>query len=212
MKKRTAIILLVCATVIIICAIAGISRRNAQQAEQLQQAAQAQQAEQPTKDQLQQDMDDYCARLAVTFDSLLDMQTNAAGQMEERRAAGASDREILSDFITSIGDSIQQLADVEAPETLSGAHQHFANAADSYADAAEDLTDLLDSGDLSSLNAKLKLAKLAPTALDALDEVKAGIQELEDSGADVPESAKQLAESLDTLVDAGIKQAMSGGN
>ncbi len=210
MNRKTAIISLLCATVVIVGAVAGISRRQAQPEKQVQQNTQ--QAEQPAKDQIQQDMDDYCARLAETFDSLLDMQTNAAEQMEERRAAGATDREILSDFIASIGDSVQQLADVEAPESLSGAHDHFVKAADSYADAAEELAALLENGDLDSMNAKLKLVKLLPTALDALDEVKAGIQELEDSGAEVPESAKQLAESLDTLVDAGIRQAMSGGD
>lgn len=209
MMKKNAILLLICATIVIIGAVAGVNKWNAQHETQLQQDAQAQQSESSEKDQLQQEMDAYCDRLAAPFDSLLDLEDNAAERMEQRRAAGASDREIVSDFITSIGDAIQQLADTEAPESLTNAHQHFADAADSYADAAQQLTNLLDSGDLTGINAKLKLAKLLPNVLDALDEVKAGIQELEDNGADVPESAKHLAESLDELVDAGISQTIS---
>lgn len=203
MKKRTAILALVCATIVIIGAVAGVSKWNAQRKAQQEQAQQTEQLP-----ETQQEIDAYRDSLQAPFDSLLDLETNAAERMAEQRAAGVSDREILSDFLTSIGDSIQQLADAEAPENLSDAHQHFVNAADSYADAADDLNELLDSGDLDSLNAKLKLAKLAPTALDALDEVKAGIQALEDNSVAVPESAKQLEESLDGLVETAIDQVM----
>ena len=205
MKKRTAILLLLCATAVVIgvCAFRGMDRPK-------QETQQEPQTEQLTEAQGKTEIEDYCEQLETTFDALLDMQTDAAAQMQERREAGDSDREILSDFVSSIGDSIQQLAEAPAPDSLSEAQRHFTEASDAYNEAAEQLDALLESGDLDSLNAKLKLAKLLPTAMDALDEVKAGIQTLEGSGAPLPDSAKQLEESLDTLVESGIKQAISG--
>lgn len=205
MKKRTAILFLLCATALVIgiCALRGTDRPK-------QEMHQAQQTAQTTEDTDDKEIETYCGRLTPSFDALLDMQTDAAAQMQERRAAGDSDREILTDFVHSIGDSIQQLADVPAPDSLSEAQRHFAEASDAYNEAAEQLDALLEGGDLDSLNAKLKLAKLLPTAMDALDEVKAGIQTLEGSGAPLPDSAKQLEESLDTLVESGIEQAISG--
>lgn len=200
MKKKTAIVIslcFVCVAVIGICAMAGISKWQEYQTEM----------------QRQQRLDEYSDDLRDAFDDLYDIETGLLDDMAQQSAAGMSSREVMLNAIQAVGAPIDTLASVEAPEEAADAQRHFASAAKSYHAMADSLTELLSDDAQSTEKIKDGLIDMLPDAIDAFDQVKYGIQALEDSGViTLPDSAIQLEESLDSLLDSGIDSMLTSKN
>lgn len=199
MKKKTALTVLlcfVCAAVIGVCVIAGVSKWQQHRQELLRQQ------------QMQLLLDDYTDRLTQAFDTLYDTESGLLARMAEQQRAGMSEREILADAIDSVRAPLRSLADIEAPENLAEAQRHFSSAADSYDTMAGEISDVLRNDTLSYSEQKSRMISLLPDALSAFDELKYGVEALEDSGVTVPESAQQLTDTLDSLVDSGMSSVL----
>lgn len=86
MSRKTAVTILlcfVCAAVIGVCAMAGVSKWNQHQAEL----------------ERQQQLEAYSAQLTDSFDALYEMEAGLLDRMAKQQQAGSSDREVLIDAI-----------------------------------------------------------------------------------------------------------------
>lgn len=197
MKKKTVAILLICficLAVIGICAMAGISKWQEYQAEQ----------------QRQQQLNAYVNALGDAFDTLYDVETGLLDDMAKQSTSGMSNREILLHAIQAIGEPIDQLASVPAPEEISDAQRYFTSAAQSYHTMSDQLITLLQEDNPDSEQLRDTLIDLLPDAIDAVDQVRYGIQELEEQGSiTLPDSAVQLEQSLDSLMNGGMDSLIS---
>lgn len=192
MKKKTAMVILlcfVCVAVIGICAMAGISKWQEYQ----------------TAQQRQQQLDAYVDGLGSAFDDLYQVETGLLDDMAQQSTAGVSSREILLAAIEAVGRPMDQLASVQAPEELADAQRHFATAAESYHTMSDQLTTLLQDETQNPEQLRDTLIDLLPDAIDAVDQVRYGIQMLaERDDITLPDSAVQLEQSLDSLMNGGM--------
>lgn len=192
MKKKTAMVIFlcfVCVAVIGICAMAGISKWQEYQ----------------TAQQRQQQLDAYVDGLGSAFDDLYQVETGLLDDMAQQSTAGVSSREILLAAIEAVGRPMDQLASVQAPEELAGAQRHFATAAESYHTMSDQLTTLLQDETQNPEQLRDTLIDLLPDAIDAVDQVRYGIQVLaERDDITLPDSAVQLEQSLDSLMNGGM--------
>ena len=192
MKKKTAMVIFlcfVCVAVIGICAMAGISKWQEYQ----------------TAQQRQQQLDAYVDGLGSAFDDLYQVETGLLDDMAQQSPAGVSSREILLAAIEAVGRPMDQLASVQAPEELADAQRHFATAAESYHTMSDQLTTLLQDETQNPEQLRDTLIDLLPDAIDAVDQVRYGIQVLaERDDITLPDSAVQLEQSLDSLMNGGM--------
>ena len=192
MKKKTAMVIFlcfVCVAVIGICAMAGISKWQEYQ----------------TAQQRQQQLDAYVDGLGSAFDDLYQVETGLLEAMAQQSTAGVSSREILLAAIEAVGRPMDQLASVQAPEELADAQRHFATAAESYHTMSDQLTTLLQDETQNPEQLRDTLIDLLPDAIDAVDQVRYGIQMLaERDDITLPDSAVQLEQSLDSLMNGGM--------
>ena len=192
MKKKTAMVIFlyfVCVAVIGICAMAGISKWQEYQ----------------TAQQRQQQLDAYVDGLGSAFDDLYQVETVLLDDMAQQSTAGVSSREILLAAIEAVGRPMDQLASVQAPEELADAQRHFATAAESYHTMSDQLTTLLQDETQNPEQLRDTLINLLPDAIDAVDQVRYGIQVLaERDDITLPDSAVQLEQSLDSLMNGGM--------
>lgn len=192
MKKKTAMVIFlcfVCVAVIGICAMAGISKWQEYQ----------------TAQQRQQQLDAYVDGLGSAFDDLYQVETGLLDDMAQQSTAGVSSREILLAAIEAVGRPMDQLASVQAPEELADAQWHFATAAESYHTMSDQLTTLLQDETQNPEQLRDTLIDLLPDAIDAVDQVRYGIQVLaERDDITLPDSAVQLEQSLDSLMNGGM--------
>ena len=192
MKKKTAMVIFlcfVCVAVIGICAMAGISKWQEYQ----------------TAQQRQQQLDAYVDGLGSAFDDLYQVETGLLDDMAQQSTAGVSSREILLAAIEAVGRPMDQLASVQAPEELADAQRHFATAAESYHTMSDQLTTLLQDETQNPDQLRDTLIDLLPDAIDAVDQVRYGIQVLaERDDITLPDSAVQLEQSLDSLMNGGM--------
>ncbi|MDY4443296.1 MAG: hypothetical protein SPE35_04000 [Butyricicoccus sp.] len=192
MKKKTAMVIFlcfVCVAVIGICAMAGISKWQEYQ----------------TAQQRQQQLDAYVDGLGSAFDDLYQVETGLLDDMAQQSTAGVSSREILLAAIEAVGRPMDQLASVQAPEELADAQRHFATAAESYHTMSDQLTTLLQDETQNPEQLRDTLIDLLPDAIDAVDQVRYGIQVLaERDDITLPDSAVQLEQSLDSLMNGGM--------
>lgn len=192
MKKKTAMVIFlcfVCVAVIGICAMAGISKWQEYQ----------------TAQQRQQQLDAYVDGLGSAFDDLYQVETGLLDDMAQQSTAGVSSREILLAAIEAVGRPMDQLASVQAPEELADAQRHFATAAESYHTMSDQLTTLLQDETQNPEQLRDTLINLLPDAIDAVDQVRYGIQVLaERDDITLPDSAVQLEQSLDSLMNGGM--------
>lgn len=192
MKKKTAMVIFlcfVCVAVIGICAMAGISKWQEYQ----------------TAQQRQQQLDAYVDGLGSAFDDLYQVETGLLDDMAQQSTAGVSSREILLAAIEAVGRPMDQLASVQAPEELADAQRHFATAAESYHTMSDQLTTLLQDETQNPEQLRDTLIDLLPDAIDAVDQVRYGIQMLaERDDITLPDSAVQLEQSLDSLMNGGM--------
>ena len=192
MKKKTAMVIFlcfVCVAVIGICAMAGISKWQEYQ----------------TAQQRQQQLDAYVDGLGSAFDDLYQVETGLLDDMAQQSTAGVSSREILLAAIEAVGRPMDQLASVQAPEELADAQRHFATAAESYHTMSDQLTTLLQDETQHPEQLRDTLIDLLPDAIDAVDQVRYGIQVLaERDDITLPDSAVQLEQSLDSLMNGGM--------
>ena len=192
MKKKTAMVIFlcfVCVAVIGICAMAGISKWQEYQ----------------TAQQRQQQLDAYVDGLGSAFDDLYQVETGLLDDMAQQSTAGVSSREILLAAIEAVGRPMDQLASVQAPEELADAQRHFATAAESYHTMSDQLTTLLQDETQNPEPLRDTLIDLLPDAIDAVDQVRYGIQVLaERDDITLPDSAVQLEQSLDSLMNGGM--------
>ena len=192
MKKKTAMVIFlcfVCVAVIGICAMAGISKWQEYQ----------------TAQQRQQQLDAYVDGLGSAFDDLYQVETGLLDDMAQQSTAGVSSREILLAAIEAVGRPMDQLASVQAPEELADAQRHFATAAESYHTMSYQLTTLLQDETQNPEQLRDTLIDLLPDAIDAVDQVRYGIQVLaERDDITLPDSAVQLEQSLDSLMNGGM--------
>ena len=192
MKKKTAMVIFlcfVCVAVIGICAMAGISKWQEYQ----------------TAQQRQQQLDAYVDGLGSAFDDLYQVETGLLDDMAQQSTAGVSSREILLAAIEAVGRPMDQLASVQAPEELADAQRHFATAAESYHTMSDQLTTLLQDETQNPEQLRDTLIDLLPDAIDAVDQVRYGIQMLaERYDITLPDSAVQLEQSLDSLMNGGM--------
>ena len=192
MKKKTAMVIFlcfVCVAVIGICAMAGISKWQEYQ----------------TAQQRQQQLDAYVDGLGSAFDDLYQVETVLLDDMAQQSTAGVSSREILLAAIEAVGRPMDQLASVQAPEELADAQRHFATAAESYHTMSDQLTTLLQDETQNPEQLRDTLIDLLPDAIDAVDQVRYGIQVLaERDDITLPDSAVHLDQSLDSLMNGGM--------
>lgn len=190
MKKKTAIIVFlcfVCVAVIGICVMAGISKwQNHQTAQQREQQLRA-----------------YMAELNSTFDDLYQVETNLLNDIAQQQTAGISSQDILLDAIDAVGKPMDALASVKAPEDFAEVQRHFVTAAQSYHTMSDELTALLQDDNQNPEQLRETLIDLLPDAIDAIDQIRYGIQALENQDdISLPDSAVQLKQSLDTLMNS----------
>ena len=192
MKKKTAMVIFlcfVCVAVIGICAMAGISKWQEYQ----------------TAQQRQQQLDAYVDGLGSAFDDLYQVETGLLDDMAQQSTAGVSSREILLAAIEAVGRPMDQLASVQAPGELADAQRHFATAAESYHTMSDQLTTLLQDETQNPEQLRDTLINLLPDAIDAVDQVRYGIQVLaERDDITLPDSAVHLEQSLDSLMNGGM--------
>lgn len=197
MKKKTAIVIFlcfVCVAVIGICAMAGISKWQEYQ----------------TAQQRQQQLDAYVNELGSAFDDLYAVETGLLENMAQQSTAGVSNRDILLNAIEAVGKPMDQLASAQAPEEVADAQRHFATAAESCHTMSEQLTALLQEDTQNPEQLRDTLIDLLPEAIDAVDQVRYGIQVLEEHDAiTLPDSAVQLEQSLDSLMNDGIDSMLT---
>ena len=197
MKKKTAIVIFlcfVCVAVIGICAMAGISKWQEYQ----------------TAQQRQQQLDAYVNELGSAFDDLYAVETGLLENMAQQSTAGVSNRDILLNAIEAVGKPMDQLAYAQAPEEVADAQRHFATAAESCHTMSEQLTALLQEDTQNPEQLRDTLIDLLPEAIDAVDQVRYGIQVLEEHDAiTLPDSAVQLEQSLDSLMNDGIDSMLT---
>ncbi|MDD6610751.1 MAG: hypothetical protein PUE91_00840 [Clostridiales bacterium] len=197
MKKKTAIVIFlcfVCVAVIGICAMAGISKWQEYQ----------------TAQQRQQQLDAYVNELGSAFDDLYAVETGLLENMAQQSTAGVSNRDILLNAIEAVGEPMDKLASAQAPEEVADAQRHFATAAESCHTMSEQLTALLQEDTQNPEQLRDTLIDLLPEAIDAVDQVRYGIQVLEEHDAiTLPDSAVQLEQSLDSLMNDGIDSMLT---
>ncbi len=200
MKKKTALILLLCAVCIVVigvCIMGSVSQFQ-QQSQTLAQEEEA-----------QQELDSYSDELTQAFDDLTDTEGSLIGSISEQQEAGVSDREILISTIDSLRASIHSVADIDAPDEATEAQSYFTTAAQSYDEMADEVIALLEDESLSSDELSSAILALLPDALSAFDDLESGVSALEESGIDVPESAQQLTDTLDSLIESGIDSILT---
>ncbi len=196
MNRKTAVTILlcfVCAAVIGVCAMAGVSKWNQHQAEL----------------ERQQQLEAYSAQLTDSFDALYEMEAGLLDRMAKQQQAGSSDREVLIDAIEAIRSPMEALAAADAPEGLSEVQQHFSNAAESFGSMADTVTELLADKNQNSEALRSAAVGLLPDAVDAFDQLRYGVEALEESGAPVPDSAQKLTEELNALLDSGVSSMLT---
>ncbi len=197
MKKKTAMVIFlcfVCVAVIGICAMAGISKWQEYQ----------------TAQQRQQQLDAYVNELGSAFDDLYAVETGLLEDMAQQSTAGVSNRDILLNAIEAVGKPMDQLASAQAPEEVADAQRHFATAAESCHTMSDQLTALLRDDTQNPEQLRDTLIDLLPEAIDAVDQVRYGIQVLEEHDAiTLPDSAVQLEQSLDSLMNDGIDSMLT---
>lgn len=197
MKKKTAIVIFlcfVCVAVIGICSMAGISKWQEYQ----------------TAQQRQQQLDAYVNELGSAFDDLYAVETGLLENMAQQSTAGVSNRDILLNAIEAVGEPMDKLASAQAPEEVADAQRHFATAAESCHTMSEQLTALLQEDTQNPEQLRDTLIDLLPEAIDAVDQVRYGIQVLEEHDAiTLPDSAVQLEQSLDSLMNDGIDSMLT---
>ena len=196
MSRKTAVTILlcfVCAAVIGVCAMAGVSKWNQHQAEL----------------ERQQQLEAYSAQLTDSFDALYEMEAGLLDRMAKQQQAGSSDREVLIDAIEAIRSPMEALAAADAPEGLSEVQQHFSNAAESFGSMADTVTELLADKNQNSEALRSAAVGLLPGAVDAFDQLRDGVEALEESGAPVPDSAQKLTEELNALLDSGVSSMLT---
>ena len=143
--------------------------------------------------------------LGSVFDDLYQVETGLLDDMAQQSTAGVSSREILLAAIEAVGRPMDQLASVQAPEELADAQRHFATAAESYHTMSDQLTTLLQDETQNPEQLRDTLIDLLPDAIDAVDQVRYGIQVLaERDDITLPDSAVQLEQSLDSLMNGGM--------
>lgn len=197
MKKKTAMVIFlcfVCVAVIGICAMAGISKWQEYQ----------------TAQQRQQQLDAYVNELGSAFDDLYAVETGLLEDMAQQSTAGVSNRDILLNAIEAVGKPMDKLASAQAPEEVADAQRHFATAAESCHTMSDQLTALLQDDTQNPEQLRDTLIDLLPEAIDAVDQVRYGIQVLEEHDAiTLPDSAVQLEQSLDSLMNDGIDSMLT---
>ena len=196
MSRKTAVTILlcfVCAAVIGVCAMAGVSKWNQHQAEL----------------ERQQQLEAYSAQLTDSFDALYEMEAGLLDRMAKQQQAGSSDREVLIDAIEAIRSPMEALAAADAPEGLSEVQQHFSNAAESFGSMADTVTELLADKNQNSEALRSAAVGLLPDAVDAFDQLRYGVEALEESGAPVPARAQKLTEELNALLDSGVSSMLT---
>lgn len=197
MKKKTAMVIFlcfVCVAVIGICAMADISKWQEYQ----------------TAQQRQQQLDAYVNELGSAFDDLYAVETGLLEDMAQQSTAGVSNRDILLNAIEAVGKPMDQLASAQAPEEVADAQRHFATAAESCHTMSDQLTALLRDDTQNPEQLRDTLIDLLPEAIDAVDQVRYGIQVLEEHDAiTLPDSAVQLEQSLDSLMNDGIDSMLT---
>lgn len=197
MKKKTAMVIFlcfVCVAVIGICAMAGISKWQEYQ----------------TAQQRQQQLDAYVNELGSAFDDLYAVETGLLEDMAQQSTAGVSNRDILLNAIEAVGEPMDKLASAQAPEEIADAQRHFATAAESCHTMSDQLTALLQDDTQNPEQLRDTLIDLLPEAIDAVDQVRYGIQVLEEHDAiTLPDSAVQLEQSLDSLMNDGIDSMLT---
>ncbi|WP_394271847.1 hypothetical protein [Butyricicoccus sp.] len=197
MNRKTAVTILlcfVCAAVIGVCAMAGVSKWKEHQAEL----------------ERRQQLEQYSAQLEDAFDALYEMETGLLSRMAEQQQAGGSNREILVDAIEAIRAPMDALAAVDAPDGLSEVQRHFSEAAASFGSMADTVTGLLADETQDGEALRSAAVMLLPDAVDAFDQLRYGVEALEESGAPVPDSAQKLMEELDALLDSGVSSMLTG--
>lgn len=197
MKKKTAMVIFlcfVCVAVIGICAMAGSSKWQEYQ----------------TAQQRQQQLDAYVNELGSAFDDLYAVETGLLEDMAQQSTAGVSNRDILLNAIEAVGKPMDKLASAQAPEEVADAQRHFATAAESCHTMSDQLTALLQDDTQNPEQLRDTLIDLLPEAIDAVDQVRYGIQVLEEHDAiTLPDSAVQLEQSLDSLMNDGIDSMLT---
>lgn len=197
MNKRQIVsiaLCFVCAAIIGICCMAGISKWRAYQAEVKR----------------QQQLAQYTEDLTDALNELYHMETDLFQDIAKQQASGIDNRTILQSMLDATTAPIDALARVQAPDELADAQAHFKKAASSYHTMADTLNDML--GDPSVTDADLRdaLIDMLPDAVSAFDEVKAGITVLaENSDITLPDSAKQLETSLDSFSGDSLRSILT---
>ncbi len=196
MKKKTAFLIFLCflfAAVIGVCVMAGVSKWSQNQ-KQLE---------------LQEQREAYSAQLTEPFDKLYEMESGLMQHMAERRAAGSADRQIVLDAVQSLAEPIDALAAAKAPEELSEAQRHFSDAAQSFHSLSDAVTAALTDEKQDAASLRSAAVGMLPDAMDAFDQIKYGIEELQAQDAPVPESAQKLLRDLQSLMDSGVSGMLS---
>lgn len=195
-KKQACTIALcfVCVAIIGICCMAGISKWRAYQAELKR----------------QQQLAQYTEDLTDAFNDLYQVETDLFADMAQQQADGVDNRTILQSVLSAATAPIDTLASVQAPEELSEAQAHFKKAASSYHAMSDTVTDMLLDSSVSDADIRDTLIDMLPDAVDAFDEVKAGITLLaENSDITLPDSAKQLETALDSFSGDSLRSLLT---
>lgn len=191
MKKSSVIILAVCAIAAVAVGIWGFNQR--QQAQDQQQAQNQQQTDKT------QQLDNYSTQLEDSFDELNDVQNNLLADMAQQRADGTPDQEIIVNAIDALSEPIHHIAEIEAPDAAATAQSHFTAAAESCDSMADQLRTIVSDPSLSTAEQQAQAIAMLPDAMSALNELQAGVEELNKSGVAIPESAQQLIDTLDSV-------------
>ena len=197
MKKRQIVsiaLCFVCAAIIGICCMAGISKWRAYQAEVKR----------------QQQLAQYTEDLTDALNELYRIETDLFQDIAKQQASGIDNRTILQSMLDAATAPIDALAHVQAPDELADAQAHFKKAASSYHTMADTLNDMLSDASTTDADLHDALIDMLPDVVSAFDEVKAGITVLaKNSDITLPDSAKQLETALDTFSGDSLRSILT---
>lgn len=197
MKKRQIVsiaLCFVCAAIIGICCMAGISKWRAYQAEVKR----------------QQQLAQYTEDLTDALNELYRIETDLFQDIAKQQANGIDNRTILQSMLDAATAPIDALAHVQAPDELADAQAHFKKAASSYHTMADTLNDMLSDASTTDADLRDALIDMLPDAVSAFDEVKAGITVLaKNSDITLPDSAKQLETALDSFSGDSLRSILT---
>ncbi|MBU5490090.1 hypothetical protein [Butyricicoccus intestinisimiae] len=197
MKKRQIVsiaLCFVCAAIIGICCMAGISKWRAYQAEVKR----------------QQQLAQYTEDLTDALNELYRIETDLFQDIAKQQASGIDNRTILQSMLDAATAPIDALAHVQAPDELADAQAHFKKAASSYHTMADTLNDMLSDASTTDTDLRDALIDMLPDAVSAFDEVKAGITVLsKNSDITLPDSAKQLETVLDSFSGDSLRSILT---